>query len=279
MPWEQTVIKIGDFARLGQVSVVTLRHYDEIGLLKPVSVDKFTGYRYYSISQLPRLNRILALKDLGFSLEQIEKALNGITLDELRGMLKLKQAEQEQHLAEEEARLKRIATRLRQIELEAKMSETKATVVLKTVPEMLLASCKVTIPSNDQVPEYLGMAYGALWDFVKANALTPQSPHLAIWHQAAEVVENEVAEAAVEIDRNIPGSDKVQVYTLPETQVVSYVHEGNFEDFQIGHPILLKWIEENGYRVAGAYREIYIRHDPNNLAETSTEIQYPVEKA
>ena len=59
------MIKIGDFARLGQVSVVTLRHYDEIGLLKPVTVDSFTGYRYYSVAQLPRLNRILALKDLG----------------------------------------------------------------------------------------------------------------------------------------------------------------------------------------------------------------------
>jgi DNA-binding transcriptional MerR regulator len=272
------VIKIGDFARLAQVTVVTLRHYDEIGLLKPVSVDKFTGYRYYSIDQLPRLNRILALKDLGFSLEQIELALSGITLDELRGMLKLKQAEQEQHLAEEEARLKRIAARLRQIELEAKVSETQATVILKTVPPMLLASCKVSIPSNDQVPEYLDQAYGALWEFVKTNALKPQSPHMAIWHQAAEIVENEVAEAAVEIDRSIPSSDKVQVYTLPEAQVVSYVHEGDFEDFQIGHPILLKWIEANGYRVAGNYREIYIKHDPNNMKDTTTEIQYPVEK-
>ena len=94
------MIKIGDFARLAEVSIVTLRHYDEIGLLKPVSVDKFTGYRYYSIEQLPRLNRILALKDLGFSLEQISTMLNGISLEEMRGMLKLRHAEQEQILAD-----------------------------------------------------------------------------------------------------------------------------------------------------------------------------------
>ena len=74
------MIKIGDFARLGQVSVVTLRHYDEIGMLKHVTVDSSTGYRYYSVAQLPRLNRILALKDLGFSLEQIEVVLSGLTL-------------------------------------------------------------------------------------------------------------------------------------------------------------------------------------------------------
>jgi DNA-binding transcriptional MerR regulator len=87
------VIKIGDFARLIQVSVVTLRHYDEIGLFKPAVVDRQNGYRYYSVAQLPRLYRILALKDLGFSLEQIDKVLSGLTLEQLRGMLKMKQAE------------------------------------------------------------------------------------------------------------------------------------------------------------------------------------------
>jgi DNA-binding transcriptional MerR regulator len=108
------LIKIGDFARLAQVSVVTLRHYDETGLLKPVSVDRFTGYRYYSVAQLPRLNRILALKDLGFSLEQIEQVLNGdLSLEQLRGMLKLRYAEVEQRLADEQGRLTRIAARIR----------------------------------------------------------------------------------------------------------------------------------------------------------------------
>jgi DNA-binding transcriptional MerR regulator len=69
------MIKIGDFARLSQVSVVTRRYYDEMDLLKPVRVDVFTGYRFYSADQLPLLNRILALKDLGFSLEQIKLML------------------------------------------------------------------------------------------------------------------------------------------------------------------------------------------------------------
>ena len=69
------MLKIGDFSHLSHVSVRMLRHYDELGLLKPVQVDRFTGYRYYSIEQLPRLNRILALKDLGFSLDQITQLL------------------------------------------------------------------------------------------------------------------------------------------------------------------------------------------------------------
>src|SRR5215217_8125548 len=101
------MIRIGDFARIGQVSIVTLRHYDEIDLLKPVTVDTVTGYRYYSVAQLPRLNRILALKDLGFSLDQIVQVLNGLTVEQLRSMLETKQAEFQQRIADEQARLVR----------------------------------------------------------------------------------------------------------------------------------------------------------------------------
>jgi DNA-binding transcriptional MerR regulator len=68
------MLKIGHFSKLSHVTVKALRLYDQLGLLKPSHVDHFTGYRYYLADQLPRLNRILAFKDLGFSLEQIAKA-------------------------------------------------------------------------------------------------------------------------------------------------------------------------------------------------------------
>ena len=69
------MLKIGDFSKLGQVSVRMLRHYDQLGLLNPDQIDKFTGYRYYAVEQLARLNRILFFKDLGFSLQQIKELL------------------------------------------------------------------------------------------------------------------------------------------------------------------------------------------------------------
>src|SRR5690349_5912834 len=175
------MIKIGDFARLGQVSIVTLRHYDEIGLLKPASVDTFTGYRYYSVAQLPRLNRILALKDLGFSLDQIELVLRGLTLEQLRGMLKLRHAEVEQQVAHEQGRLARIATRLRQIESEDHMPNYD--VVLKTVPPQLIASRRVIIPTNDQVPAYLNPAFAEAYSHLKQHGAKEAGPCLAMWHQ------------------------------------------------------------------------------------------------
>jgi DNA-binding transcriptional MerR regulator len=271
------VIKIGDFARLSQVTVPTLRHYDEMGLLKPIKVDNFTGYRYYSVSQLPRLNRILALKDLGFSLDQIEQVLNGLTVDQLRGMLKMKQAEVEQRLTEEQARLERISARLRHIELEDTLSDYA--IVLKTVPSMLVASYTVTIPTNDQVGDYLNTAYTEAYTHIHQNGAKPAGPHLAIWYQAAEVHANEVAEAAVPIDHSIPASETVKVYELRQVQVASVVHHGDFDNFTQEHTALLKWIESNGYDIAGPYREVYINHNPSDMSEAATEIQYPVQKA
>src|SRR5690349_6063348 len=113
------MFKIGDFSRISQVPVTALRYYDEVGLLKPAQIDKWTGYRYYSASQLPRLNRILALRDLGFSLDQIADLLdNEVPAAEIRGMLRLRQAEMQERMEEERARLVRVETRLKQIEME-----------------------------------------------------------------------------------------------------------------------------------------------------------------
>jgi len=272
------MIKIGDFARLCQVSIVTLRHYDEIGLLKPVSVDSFTGYRYYAANQLPRINRILALKDLGFSLIQIELVLSGeLGLEQLRGMLMMKQAESEQRLIEEQGRLSRIASRLRQIELENTMPHYD--VIIKNVPAMRIASRRITIPTNDQVPNYLGPAIDEVYQTLKTQGVKDTAPCFAIWHQPAEILTNEEAEAAVPIDRAFPDTERVRVYELPSVMVASTIHHGDYAAFAQAHAALLTWIEANGYRSLGNYRELYVTFDAQNPGNHVTEIQYPVEKA
>jgi DNA-binding transcriptional MerR regulator len=271
------MIKIGDFARLSQVSVVTLRYYDEMELLKPVNVDAFTGYRYYSADQLPRLNRILALKDLGFTLEQIKLMLvEDLSVEQLRGMLTAQRSQVEKRLVEEQERLNRIESRLRQIEMENKMP--KYDVLVKTVPAMRVASCRVTIPTNDQVPAYLQPAYKKVYDYLRKEGVKDDGLCLTLWHSPADVYENEDAEAVVQIDRPMPGTDQVKVYEIPATQVASVVHQGDFEDFTQGHAALLEWIDANGYRIVGPYRELYIKHHKSNLSDTTTEIQFPVEK-
>src|SRR5438874_13752435 len=117
------MFKIGEFAKIARVTVRALRYYDEMGLLKPHEIDRWTGYRYYSADQLPRLNRILALKDLGLSLDQITGFIkHDLSAAELRGMLRMKQAELQQQMSETQAQLQRVEARLIQIEKENEMS-------------------------------------------------------------------------------------------------------------------------------------------------------------
>ena len=111
------MLKIRDFARLAEVSMTTLRYYDEIGLLKPIQVDPETGYRFYTMDQLPHLHRILAFKELGLGLTQIVEILDeGISPSALQGMLRLRQAQLQRHIQAEQEQLVRIEARLRSLE-------------------------------------------------------------------------------------------------------------------------------------------------------------------
>ena len=116
------MFKIGEFAQIAQISARQLRHYDQLGLLRPDHTDQRSGYRYYSIRQLQRLNRILALKELGLSLEQIRPLLDDqISATELRGMLTMKRAQVEQSLAAEESRLRHIESRIAEIDRQGRI--------------------------------------------------------------------------------------------------------------------------------------------------------------
>ncbi|NMC54899.1 MAG: MerR family transcriptional regulator [Chloroflexi bacterium] len=145
------MIKIGDFSNLAHVTVKTLHHYDQIGLLRPAHIDRFTGYRYYALEQLARLNRILALKDLGFSLDEVRQMLGeDLDVSELRGMLRLKQAELKRQLESEQARLARIESRLREIERGGRLPASE--VVLKPVGAVSALAGRLVAADEGEVP-------------------------------------------------------------------------------------------------------------------------------
>jgi effector-binding domain-containing protein len=183
----------------------------------------------------------------------------------------------EGQVAEARDRLARIDTWLRQLDREKTM--TDYTVVLKTIPAVRIASRRVTIPTNDQVPAYLAAAYDEVSTYVTHQGARATGACFALWHQPAAVHAGEIAEAVLPIDRQVPGTERIAVYELPPTQVAAAVHQGAFENFTRVHATLLDWVEANGYRIVGPYREIYIQHSPGTMADSATEIQYPVEKA
>ena len=271
------MFKIGEFSKLSQVPVKTLRYYDEIGLLRPAQVDDFTGYRYYSADQLPRLNRILALKDLDLSLAQIGELLDGdLPAEQMRGMLRLKQAEVRGRVKEEQARLARVEWRLRQIEQEGKMSDQE--VVVKKVAAMKVASVREVIPSYGEV----GRLYGEVFKYVGRHRARPGGPAFSIYYDEGYRESDVDVEAAVPLSKDLPDRDRVKVRELPAVEEMACtVHKGSYDTFAEAYNRLLTWIEANGYRICGPNREVYIK-GPGLLTKPSnyvTELQVPVGKA
>ena len=270
------MIRIGEFSRISQVSIKTLRFYDEVGLLHPTRVDDFTGYRYYTFSQLARLHRILALKEMGFPLEQIGRLLNDeVSSEQLRGMLKARRAEIQSRLDEEMDRLARVEARLKQIEEEHDMSQIE--VIIKKVEPQRIASVRDIIPTY---PEQGGL-WGELEGYLAMQHVRPVGPCLTIYHDD-EYKERDVdAEVCEPISGELPESRRVKIRTLPAAEVASAVHRGPYATLGKAIQDMMQWLDTNGYRITGPEREIYLqpgRNGSQNDPETVTEVQFPVEK-
>jgi len=273
------MFKIGVFAQVSRVSVKTLRHYDEIGLLKPTYVDEESGYRYYALEQLPRLNRILALKDLGFSLEQIAASLSrDVSPERLRAMLAARQEELRRQVQDETARLARVEARLHQIEQEGFMSNHD--VVLKSIPPQFVASVRDTIPTWEQVTPTFNRLFDEVIGYTAQHGTKIAGPPLDLWLDRDMPQHDMSVEACAPISAHIPPSDRVQVYELPGVATAACaVHHGPFATLGDAHQAVMRWVESSGYRLAGPGREVYLQYErQGDPADYVTEIQYPVEK-
>jgi len=269
-------MKIGDFSNLSRVSVKTLRFYDEVGLLKPAQTDPCSGYRLYSVDQMSRLNRILAFKDLGFSLEQIAHLIDeNLPVDQMRGMLRMRQAEIQEQVQETQARLERVEARLRLIEQEDQMSTIE--VVIKKVNAQSVVSLRDLAPSYDKQK--------VLWDelenFLMQHNVKPAGACLTIYHDP-EYKEHDVdLEVCEPVNARLPEHPRIKAKQLSAIETAACaIHKGNYTGFGQTYTELMRWLEANRYRITGPIREVYLRSvdDTRNPDEFVTEIQVPVEK-
>ncbi len=272
---EPTHLKIGEFARVGQVSIATLRYYDQCGLLKPNALDPDTGYRYYTLDQLSRLNRILALKDFGFPLEQIARLLEeNLSLDQLRVMFTLKQAQTKHMIEIEQARLARIAARLRQIEQEGIMPAYE--VLLKQVDPLLVASMRSLIPIGDD----LGKHYETIIAYLEQQHIQHSHPSMLLFHSRYEWHDDYMAidvETAIPLSSALSRNEQISIRTLPGALMASTVHFGDDLSIGLAHATLYRWIRDNGYQVIDTPRLIRLqRSEFMDSGHYITEVQFPV---
>lgn len=142
---KKTKLKIGEFSKMMQVTVKTLRYYEQKGLLLPYEVDEWTGYRYYSIYQMQRLNIIRGLQQQGFTLEEIKELLEDgeqmPSIDQLTQ--KIEETEHQLQLL-----IKRRSQLLKWLNSH-KQIKTMEKVNIQSLPEIIVASHREIIPNYD----------------------------------------------------------------------------------------------------------------------------------
>ncbi len=261
-------MKIGDFARLGQVSVRMLRNYDELGLLVPAHVDPWTNYRSYTAAQLARLNRIVALRGLGFGLEAIGRLLDDdVSVEHLEGMLKLRRAELAEQLRSTGAQLHDVERRLRLIEGEKQMDRE---FVVKPIPSLRLAELSGTVSGQERISDLVGPLFGRVYDALQASGV---HPGVGVGYYLSTEDGLECHAGFAYGGAPVPG---VEIGELPAIgEAVTLVHLGSMETIGASWQAIGRWLEENGAEASAACREVYLEAPMDNQDDWVTELQQP----
>ncbi|MDJ0924021.1 MAG: MerR family transcriptional regulator [Acidimicrobiia bacterium] len=268
--------RIGEFSKICRVPVSALRYYSDLGLLPPESIDPESGYRYYSAGQLPRLNRILALKDLGLSLEEISAILDeDLPAGELRGMLRLKRAEIGQRVSEEQARLARVENRLRMIESEDRMPDQE--IVLKELEDVPVVSIREVLSNPQDVGMLIADGYSALMP----AGIMPIGACFSIYHDpefdptALDVeIAYPVAETVTDVP-DTPGGRSFERRVVRGGRAAVTIHQGPYDMIDQVYTRIGKWISDHELQIAGEPQEAYLTA-PDDPGGPVTEIRFPV---
>ncbi len=275
------MLKIGDFSKLSRISVRMLRHYDENGLLVPVEVDRFTGYRYYAEEQLKKAAEITTLRDLGFGIPLMKEMLAKNDADFTMSMYSEKREELYREYGQIAARIRLIEAAMKSLGTEDRFRKEKIMdykVTKKTFPECYAATVRMTIPTY----ECEGMVWSVLVSETANLNLVPADPCLC----CVEFLDGEFKEENVEIEArktvvgHYPDTEHVKFRTIPEITCATVIHKGSYAKIGAANAAVAEWVRENGYTFAGNMFNIYhvSPHETSDPDEFVTEVCYPIVK-
>lgn len=272
---KKTKLKIGEFSKMMQVTVKTLRYYEQKGLLLPYEVDEWTGYRYYSIYQMQRLNIIRGLQQQGFTLEEIKELLEDgeqmPSIDQLTQ--KIEETEHQLQLL-----IKRRSQLLKWLDSH-KQIKTMEKVSIQSLPEIIVASHREIIPNYD--------ALGALC----VNKIGPEMQRLGckcpppgycftIEHNKEYRSTDLDIEYCEQVEEMGKDSNIIQFKHLPTVEKALCIkHIGGYERFHESFAEAFRYMEEKGYKPVGHTRICYIDGvwNKDNPEQWLSIIQIPIE--
>jgi len=271
---------IGMFSKINRITVKTLRHYDEIGLLKPSYVDETTGYRYYSTDQLPRLHKIITLKQMGFSLAEIIAVLDSSNYAQtLKEIMAVKEKEIISSIEAMNSKLVQIQNSLKEMEMKGDGFNMSYNVIIKELPEVIVASKRIIIPGYNAFFDIIpGM--GREMEEIGCKYAVP-GYCFTIYHDGEyreKDIDVEICQAVTELKNDTETLNFKKLKAVPTAACV--LHKGPYSKLGETYAHIFKWISDNGYKIVDHPRESYIDGIWINKGEDDwlTEIQVPVAK-
>lgn len=270
------VFKIGEFSKLTKVSIRMLRYYDEVGLLKPAMTDRFTGYRLYSTSQIPTLQKILLLRDMEFNVAEIAAVLDQWNTTAVTTLLTAKKNEILEKIRFEQQRVQKIDMAIQDIG--NRKIAAHYNVIIKSVPCYRILSCR------DVIPDYFceGTLWEKLYAFVEAEKieLVPGINNLAVFHDEEHPENGIDVEVCVQVKKT---GENQKGFVFRETEAVSTMAcvmvYGPYENIGPAYHAFACWLEEHQqYEMTGLNRQIchigaFSEENPQNFL---TELQIPI---
>jgi len=266
--------RIGLFSKISKTTIKTLRYYDEVGLLRPAYIDKENGYRYYSTEQLFSLHNIIALKQIGFSIDEISLIQAG---GKITNILEQRKSEIESELSDAIDKLSRINNYILEKEGSFIMNYQA---VIKELPECIVYSKRMVVPSYDS---YFQLIPSIGEEVSKANPMLKCSipEYCFIVYHDGEYKEKDIhIEFCEAVDNYGLDTDEIKFKKISSVTAVTVMHKGSYTKLGEAYAYIFKWIKDNKYTVADNPRESYIDGiwNKNKEEDWLTEIQVPVEK-
>lgn len=272
----KTKLKIGEFSQMMQVTVKTLRHYEQKGLLLPDEVDEWTGYRYYSIGQMQKLNIIRDLQRLGFSLDEIKELY-----DENEHIPSVEQLTEK--IEETELQLKKLKTRRERL-LHWRNSRQNINKMekfsIQSLPAIIVASHREIIPNYEALGPLCYSVIGPEMQRLGCKC-PPPGYCFTMEHNQEYTPTNIDIEYCEQVEEMGVDSNLIQFKKMEAVPVaICMKHYGPYDRFYESYVELFKYIEEKGYKICGNPRCCYVdgawnQEDPEKWLSI---IQVPVEK-
>jgi DNA-binding transcriptional MerR regulator len=264
------LLTIGEFSRASYLTIKTLRHYHDVGLLEPAEVDGSSGYRYYRADQIATAQTVRRLRELEMPVEQVKGVLHAADAGERNALIAA-------HLERMERQLERTTAAVASLHALLREPEGAIAVEFRAVPPTLALSISAVV-RLDALVSWWTAAFDELTATLAASGLRPAGNSGALYAQ--EVFEQAHGEVVVfvPVAERVTAAGRTRPLTVPAAELAVTIHHGAHDDFDRSYGALGRYLAEHNLKVEEPVREYYLigpRHT-EDADQWQTEIAWPI---